>query len=86
MNGTLSRKISNETIRFEELHTDLMRCLNGSGINETTMCSLCITSYNALNNYYYSISNENEKIGVCMDIVDQVISLFYKNCVFKIDY
>lgn len=52
-----------------------MNCLNGSGINETTMCSACMDSYVELNDFYYSISNENEKIGVCMDIVDQVIVL-----------
>jgi hypothetical protein len=28
--------------------------------------------YLNLDNYYTSISNENEKIGVCMDIVDVV--------------
>lgn len=49
-----------------------MKCLNGSGINETTMCPACMEDYTDLNNYYYSISNENEKIGVCMDIVDVV--------------
>lgn len=64
---------SKETIQFEELHSSLMTCLNASGINATTMCTLCMDSYEQLNNFYYSISNENEKIGVCMDIVDQVM-------------
>lgn len=31
-----------------------------------------MTKYVKLNSYYISISNENEKIGVCMDIVDTV--------------
>lgn len=71
-NNTLTSNKSKETIRFRELHDNLMICLNKSSVNETTMCPLCMDSYVELNDYYNSISNENEKIGVCMDIVDQV--------------
>lgn len=35
-------------------------------------CTKCMDTYEKLQNYFLSISNENERIGVCMDIVDLV--------------
>lgn len=36
------------------------------------MCDQCMESYVKLNDFYYSIINENEKIAGCIDIVDSV--------------
>lgn len=70
VNGRLTNNVSVETTTFNELFKNLTSCINRTDVNETTLCPICIDTYNKLNDYYISISNENEKIGVCMDIVD----------------
>ncbi|KAL1491304.1 hypothetical protein ABEB36_011921 [Hypothenemus hampei] len=69
VNGTQTDSVSNETIQFSSLYNDFYKCLNNTSDNQ---CSECSLKYDALQNYFFSISNENEKIGVCMDIVDQM--------------
>lgn len=64
--------MSNQTMQFNELYAVLMECINGSNVNETTMCPKCMDYYVNLSGFYNTISNENEKIGMCMDIVDLV--------------
>lgn len=80
MSGALSPNKSHETIQFNEYFDNLMTCVNRTDINNETLCPSCMSDYIKLNEYYLSISNENEKIGVCMDIVD-VVSVFHsKHC------
>lgn len=71
-NGSLTRNLSKETLTFNKLLDDLKQCINRSDVNMTTMCAKCLDTYVVMSSYYDSISNENEKIGVCMDIVDLV--------------
>lgn len=87
VNGDLTPNLSNETSRFNKYYSTLMECVNGTYINDTTLCKTCMDNYLDLNNYYISISNENEKIGVCMDIVDLVSSfilVLYNYILFSI--
>ncbi|KAK9879777.1 hypothetical protein WA026_006841 [Henosepilachna vigintioctopunctata] len=67
-NSTLTTKISKETSQFHEYYEDFVKCFKLT--NSSNLCPVCLEKYTTLNNYYTSISNENEKIGVCMDIVD----------------
>lgn len=53
-----------------------MTCVNRTDVNNETLCPDCMKDYDKLNDYYKSISNEDEKIGVCMDIVDVVNLIF----------
>lgn len=72
VNSSLTKNLSVETITFNNLFENLTTCINRTDVNDTALCSICLDDYNNLNDYYISISNENEKIGVCMDIVDMV--------------
>lgn len=63
---------SNETIKFNDFYQEFMYCLNRT--DEEGMCYDCEDYYFNLQDYFFSISNENEKIGVCMDIVDKMNS------------
>jgi hypothetical protein len=69
-NGTLTPNKSIQTTTFNKYHEKYTHCINQRTINDTTICKTCMEDYLNLDNYYTSISNENEKIGVCMDIVD----------------
>jgi hypothetical protein len=71
-NGTLTPNKSIQTTTFNKYHEKYTHCINQRTINDTTICKTCMEDYLNLDNYYTSISNENEKIGVCMDIVDVV--------------
>ncbi|KAF2895387.1 hypothetical protein ILUMI_10782 [Ignelater luminosus] len=70
INGELTNKPSTETTTFFDLHKNWTDCRDKNDANDTILCSVCMNAYVKLNSYYLSISNENEKIGVCMDIVD----------------
>nr|XP_022903279.1 uncharacterized protein LOC111415691 [Onthophagus taurus] len=67
INSVLTHNLSQETIEFLKLYNRTQKCI---GKYPKTMCDFCMDPYLKLNNYYYSISNENDKIGMCMDIVD----------------
>lgn len=69
-NGTLTNVSSVETTTFNDLFNKLKSCINSSEVNVTTVCEKCSRQYDELNKYYIGISNENERIGMCMDIVD----------------
>ncbi|XP_045472844.1 osteopetrosis-associated transmembrane protein 1 [Harmonia axyridis] len=70
-NRSLTPNISKETLQFEQYYIDLVKCINGTHRNNSEeICHDCSNNYEQLNTFYISISNENEKIGVCMDIVD----------------
>ncbi|KAL3281235.1 hypothetical protein HHI36_004449 [Cryptolaemus montrouzieri] len=72
-NSILTPNASKETIQFDVYYMDLLKCVNyTNGSIPEKLCSVCLDDYTTLNNYYASISNENEKIGVCMDIVDMM--------------
>lgn len=70
VNGTLTNTPSQQTITFNKLFANLSSCINETDVNSTNVCSKCFDEYKNLDNYYRSITDENEKIGVCMDIVD----------------
>lgn len=60
---------------FNILLNGTLSCINDHNEttnNQTFFCSECISEYLGLNSYYKSISDVNDKIGVCMDIVDLV--------------
>ncbi|XP_044752391.1 osteopetrosis-associated transmembrane protein 1 [Coccinella septempunctata] len=70
-NSNLTPKISNKTLQFDQYYVDLVKCINGTQTNSSKeICQKCLQNYMYLNSFYVSISNENDKIGVCMDIVD----------------
>ncbi|KAK9752169.1 Osteopetrosis-associated transmembrane protein 1 precursor [Popillia japonica] len=71
-NGTLTPQPSNQTLKFYELYEKTALCIKTElMVNDTkSMCEKCITLYIELNDYYDSISNINQEIANCMDIVD----------------
>ncbi|XP_044268409.1 osteopetrosis-associated transmembrane protein 1-like [Tribolium madens] len=71
VDGKLTPNKSLQTIAFNKYYETFMQCINHS-VNDTTLCPTCIKDYLDLDNYYRSISNENEKIGGCMDMVDLI--------------
>lgn len=66
-NGVPSTNVSDETLKFNGYYNNFNNCIT---TNSSNICSKCMEYYTDLQSYYVSISNENEKIGVCMDIVD----------------
>lgn len=76
-NGTQTFNKSAQTIKFTELFEEYTNCENTT--EDSDFCSICMDKYATLNKYFLSISNENEKIGVCMDIVD-LVSLYINWC------
>ncbi|ENN81515.1 hypothetical protein YQE_02044, partial [Dendroctonus ponderosae] len=66
-NGTNTPIPSDISHVFQSLYQDFQDCVNRSREDD---CTKCMDTYVKLQNYFLSISNENEKIGVCMDIVD----------------
>ncbi|KAF7281440.1 hypothetical protein GWI33_004766 [Rhynchophorus ferrugineus] len=67
-NDKLTPNISKETKLFNDFYQKYNRCIHN--VPEKNICKYCLNNYTQLYNYYSSISNENEKIGVCMDMVD----------------
>lgn len=61
--------VSNKTLQFQTYYEDFTNCTSNY---VDDFCSGCMKDYVKLDNYYKTISNINEKIGVCMDIVDIV--------------
>lgn len=68
VNGSLTRNKSNRTKEFNIRYYALKECINST--SNKTVCTDCMDDYLHLNVYYQSISNVNDKIGVCMDMVD----------------
>ncbi|CAG9859158.1 unnamed protein product [Phyllotreta striolata] len=64
---TYNQSISNRTEQFHMYYNTFMNCTTQ---HENKVCTECMKNYTTLDTYYKSISNINEKIGVCMDIVD----------------
>lgn len=81
-NGEMTNNLSSQTVKFLTYYNETMNCINTTGLqsNITSVCNNCMQKYITLDEYYQSISNENEQIGVCMDIVDlvQQITVFIK--------
>uniref|UniRef100_A0A6P7GW24 Osteopetrosis-associated transmembrane protein 1 n=1 Tax=Diabrotica virgifera virgifera TaxID=50390 RepID=A0A6P7GW24_DIAVI len=69
-NNNGNPKISNETKEFRKYYNNFIRCRNNKSIQDADLCSTCMNDYVKLDHYYKSISNINDKIGMCMDIVD----------------
>ncbi|XP_049822003.1 osteopetrosis-associated transmembrane protein 1 isoform X2 [Aethina tumida] len=71
-NGEMTNNLSSQTVKFLTYYNETMNCINTTGLqsNITSVCNNCMQKYITLDEYYQSISNENEQIGVCMDIVD----------------
>ncbi|XP_066138809.1 osteopetrosis-associated transmembrane protein 1 [Euwallacea fornicatus] len=70
INGTQTANISKETIMFINYYENYTDCVGNAKL--TDVCSLCMDKYVQLQDYFFSISNGNDKIGVCMDIVDMM--------------
>ncbi|CAH1117921.1 unnamed protein product [Phaedon cochleariae] len=68
-NGQHTRKQSNETVQFLKYYNIFMSCVNDTK-DADTLCPDCMNNYILLRDYYSSISKYNEKIGLCMDLVD----------------
>lgn len=60
-------EVSNKTKTFKKFYEIYNNCVKQ---NDDDTCTNCMASYVDLQDYYLSITNENEKIGGCMDIVD----------------
>lgn len=69
-NGQQTANFSIITTTFKKYHGDYTDCVKHNELDE--VCNNCLTLYQQLESYFLSISNEKEKIGVCMDIVDAV--------------
>lgn len=70
INNTQSHIESNITKKFENYYQDFTKCVNVT--NSDDLCSQCLKDYDVLHNYFNQISDINEKISYCMDIVDIV--------------
>lgn len=69
----MTPKQSNTTIKFYDLYQNAAECIKKESIrNGTGICKNCMDVYIELSDYYESISDENEEIAMCMDIVDLV--------------
>ncbi|GJQ86183.1 hypothetical protein Trydic_g12453 [Trypoxylus dichotomus] len=70
-NGTITPQPANITTKFYELYKNVASCIEGEAPqNSTQMCQKCLDVYMELSNYYDSVSDINEEIANCMDIVD----------------
>lgn len=74
INGSLTHNLSQEAVIFNDHYSETWNCINTTvGTNEGEKfkyCTNCLQSYLKLNDYYYNISNINENIASCMDMVD----------------
>ncbi|XP_057653096.1 osteopetrosis-associated transmembrane protein 1 [Diorhabda carinulata] len=63
------KKNGNMTIadEFGEYFNNFINCVNKT---KDDLCSVCMKYYVQLDHYFRSVSDVNDKIGVCMDIVD----------------
>lgn len=64
-------KQTNKTITFLNFYHDFENCVVSNTV-ENQLCHNCMDYYVALDTYYKQISNINEEIGSCIDIVDIV--------------
>lgn len=70
-NNSLTPNRSANALMFDSLYQKTQECINDYFYyNVSEMCKTCMDTYMKLSDFYKSISNENENIGMCMDIVD----------------
>lgn len=72
-NGTQTLNKSSTFDHFQYLHKNFQECQNKT---KEDLCPTCMNDYVILNNYFTQISNVNEKISYCMDIVDIVGGIY----------
>ncbi|XP_060517945.1 osteopetrosis-associated transmembrane protein 1 [Cylas formicarius] len=68
INGSQTNNTSDESLLFTQYYQYYNTCVTNT--TSENLCIDCMNSYVNLQNYFFAISNENEKIGVCMDIED----------------
>lgn len=74
--ATPTFQLSNETIEFQRLHSELNKCLE-SNYNDTSkeynreVCKICSSKYFEMNRFYGNLKKDLNDL-VCMDIVDSV--------------
>lgn len=68
-NGTQISKRTETFDHFETLYKKFQDCL---GNKQEDLCPSCMNDYLTLSEYYTKISDVNEKISFCIDIVDIV--------------
>lgn len=80
-NGLPTTNKSDTFKHFKSLHKIFQDCI--SMTVEKDLCPSCMDNYNALSNYYTKISNVNERIGYCIDIVDVVSikQMYFIKCI-----
>ncbi|KRT83243.1 hypothetical protein AMK59_3808, partial [Oryctes borbonicus] len=70
-NGTITPEPANITIQFYKLYKNVVSCIDRKSTqNDTGICRTCLDLYMELSDYYNSVSDINEEIANCMDIVD----------------
>lgn len=84
-NNTQTHNLSKATKKFEEYYQNYNNCITST--TDDDLCSKCLKDYNILHNYFTSISDTNERISYCMDVVDIVSFLltlkYILNCGFS---
>lgn len=76
-NGTQTLNKSVTFENFQLLHNKFLNCVNNA--NEEDLCPSCMEKYVTLNDYFTKISDINEKISYCIDIVDVVSRNLWHN-------
>lgn len=74
-NGTQSLNKSDTFNHFQNLYKNFQECVNKA--NQDELCPFCMKDYTTLSSYYTEISNVNEKISYCIDMVDVVCEVFF---------
>lgn len=69
-NGTQSLNKSDTFNHFQDLYSKFQECVNKA--NQEELCPFCMQDYTTLSSYYTKISDVNEKISYCIDMVDIV--------------
>ncbi|XP_018563203.1 uncharacterized protein LOC108904958 [Anoplophora glabripennis] len=67
-NGTQTRTESKMAKTFHNYYNSFSNCTVNT--DAEALCSHCMDDYIILSNFYGSISNANERIGVCIDLED----------------
>lgn len=80
-NGTQSFNKSDTFNHFQDLYKIFQECVNKATQEE--LCPYCMKDYTTLSNYYTKISDVNEKISYCIDMVD-IVWLFF--CFMSVYY
>lgn len=83
-NGTLTPRLSNITVKFQQLYNATQDCFSQfynatTKTYESAICANCTEKYCALNQYYEDLKADTGEGIVCMDIVDAVSIIMYNN-------